>query len=732
MRSKTPAGGAGAILRAQQSDSGLEIRVNPSFVGQVSTEFAFYLYLAGQRIAARWYSGESCVTFSEASAPGRYTVTAFARSADGSQPAKRIGSVEFVTGGGATKVAAAEPRQVRSAPVPPPAYPMPRARPVDGVAELEAAVEPHAEQRLDVKVGAFVYPLLKQPAKGDSIFVVLGGAVPDRATIELPRFNRFSWRDDFPGTLVCAADPTLTLDPALRLGWYVGKSDDDVITGFARIIERLAQLLGVSLDKVYTYGSSGGGFAALQLAARLGRGVTAIAINAQTQVLDYSVKRSVDRFLSASLGGMPSDQARERFSTRLSAMAAWQQPQAAQARCLLVQNLDDPHHHERHFKPFCRLFDIAPDSVSDDGRMGSLLYHHDNGHGAEPRPMLGAILERAMRLKWPGDALTDSDESVGQAAQGRPDANAGAPVFVHIGLPKTGTTYLQRTFHEALGKPDQGPLQYPDVGFYNHQIAMYQPLGRFLPWKARETTSEASQRLRRALNRSDPRPMLLSAEALSALNAEGVHEFRTLLGGRRVERIIVTARPLATLLPSHWQQNMKQGGRGSLEAYARRILGAIDARESPAQMFCVLEAVRLWRAEFPDVSASVLVMDGGHTQNLLAFARMCGVGDDLRDHLLASVPLAAEQNLSFSVDECHRLLDINERIARGLLPLTARSEAMNNFFANRESGVSYAKPELPPELRAKAQRIDDQAFAELAGLPRLEVLRGSDQPIASS
>ncbi len=722
MRSKTPAGESGGIVLTP-SESGLVARVEAAAMA-APTQFAFYLYRAGQRVATRWYADDATAVFPQATVPGRYAVTAFARPADGARPAWRIGSAEWHLASGPDGDTAARPGQAPAS-TGRRAQKMPPARPVDGLVELGQAIEPGAEQRLDVTLGDFVYPLLKHPVKGDAMFVVLGGAVPDRATIELPRFNRFTWRDDFPGTLVCIADPTLTLDPALRLGWYVGSADDDVTEGLARIVEKLADLLGIRLENVYTYGSSGGGFAALQLAARLGRGVTAVAINAQTQVLDYSVRRSVEQFLAASLGGMPAAQARQRFATRLSALEAWQQPAAAGARCLLVQNLDDPHHHERHFKPFCQRFGIEPDGQSADGRMGSMLYRHDDGHAAEPRPMLGAILERAFRLRPAAASAGEPALAAGGAT--RPMEGIAAPVVIHVGLPKTGTTYLQRTFHQAFGKSGQGPLDYPDVGFYNHQIALYEPLGRFLPWKVREVSSAPWQRLQAAWSQPGERPLLLSAEALSALDAEGVAEFRRLLGDRPVERIVITTRALATLLPSHWQQNMKQGGRGDLASYAQRILDAVDARRSPSQMFSFRETIRLWRTQFPDTRFSVLVMDGSHTQNLICFARLCGLGPEHDERLLASVPTAAEQNLSFSVEECRQLLVINERIARGQLPVAARRRAMDAFFRSRESGAHYDKPRLDAGQQAVAQAMDRAAYEAAAGDPLIEVLHGGSE-----
>lgn len=684
--------------------AGLDVRVDDGEKADAN-EYAFYLYRDARKVASRWYGAGTSARFDEMTSPGRYSVTVF-RRARGDGQAVRLGSTDLLLGESALAAVAPAKRLTADA------FPFPAPVAVDRLEDLAAHWRPGEPQRLDIRVGGFVYPVFRQPAKGDRLYVVFGGAVPDRATITLPRFNRFSWSEDFPGTLLCVADPTLTLNSSLRLGWYVGNAEEDVSAGLAQVIEHLSSLLGVPLDRVVTYGSSGGGFAALQVAARLGRGTTAIAINAQAHVLDYSVRRSVHGFLAACLDGMPGPEARQVHARRLDVIEAWRQPTARSARALLVQNVQDTHHLERHFKPFCAAFDVPQDGNSPDGRIGSMLYSHEDGHAAEPRPMLGRILQHASSLTVPA---------------GPSAAKHGPDLLLHIGLPKTGTTYLQRTFYAALASRAEAPLDYPDAGFYNHQVALYEPLGRHLPWKARPAVPGRWPALRDALgHRRGSVPTLLSAEALSALSNDGVEEFRQRLSDRQVDRIIITVRPLGVLLPSHWQQNMKQGGCGDLAAYAGRMLQVIERGESPSQMFCFRHTVQAWRRVFPDASITVLAMDGSHAQNLLSFARVCGLGQAHDAHLLASVPTAAEQNLSFSVDECRQLLAINERIARGELPASARRRAMDRFFQAREEAGHYERPRLLDRHKEAADAIDRQSAAWLSEQPACTLLRGRD------
>lgn len=374
-----------------------------------------------------------------------------------------------------------------------------------------------------------------------------------------------------------------------------------------------------------------------------------------------------------------------------------------------------------------------------DGERFATRWYGAEPHAIFPGPHPAGRYEAVAFSRVPGTSTVERHRS--RALDMAPPREApsasleNAPgVVVHIGLPKTGTTYLQRTFHRALGNAAALPLDYPDTDFYNHQIALYEPLGAFLPWKPRPGAPELWKKLDARLRTPGDRRILLSAEALSGLETPGIELFRSLLHGRPVERVVITTRALASLLPSHWQQNMKQGGRGTLERYADRILRAIREARSPSQMFCVSQTVRLWRKVFPDTPISVLEMDGAQAQNLLAFAEICGLGVEHDRALLQSVPPASEQNLSFSVDECRQLIEINEAIARGTLDVSARKKAMDAFFLARDKRVTYEKPVLDGERAAAAREVDHRSREALAALPGCKWIHGRErrQPAAVS
>lgn len=379
------------------------------------TRYAVYLQRDGERIAVRGYTGEPQAAFPGPHRAGSYAVTAFCHDV-GTDARRKAHSTPLT-------ITPPPASSRKSSDIPPPEL-------VESIEMLPGRLRPDTIQRLDVRVGQFTYGLLTGKRRPGPLFVLLRGAEAERGKhVKLPRFSRFSWRDDFPGTVVCIADPTLQLDDDLKLGWYFGAPGHDAVEHVARIVSVLCEKLGLPVSSATFYGSSGGGYAALQCAARLGQGATAIAVNPQTDVLRYNVLRSVDAFLKVCTGGMSKEGAMEHFGPRLSAMQAWQTQPARESRCLIVQNLVDREHYDHHFGPFAKLFGLPDNARTADGRMASIVYEHPSGHAAEPREMLPQILETARGLQWHAGAgkFDQPPPAMGTAAPARPAPPAGAP-----------------------------------------------------------------------------------------------------------------------------------------------------------------------------------------------------------------------------------------------------------------------------------------------------------------
>lgn len=119
--------------------------------------------------------------------------------------------------------------------------------------------------------------------ESDTMVVAFHGAL-DRKTHAIPRFERLRTLNELPVSTLYVGDPTLWMGEHLRLSWYVGWLEFDA----QRVIAEwaVAAALRVGASHVIFTGSSGGGFAALQVSA-LVPGSMALPFNPQTMVYQY-------------------------------------------------------------------------------------------------------------------------------------------------------------------------------------------------------------------------------------------------------------------------------------------------------------------------------------------------------------------------------------------------------------------------------------------------------------
>src|SRR5690349_9620353 len=140
-------------------------------------------------------------------------------------------------------------------------------------------------------------------------------------------------------------------------------------------------------------------------------------------------------------------------------------------------------------------------------------------------------------------------------------------LILHIGLQKSGTTYLQELIASGTGELATAGVVYPvsPAGkrrrrTENHEWASYGLLGQEYPWVSAQR-AKAEKDSWKALERQVAHTkgtVLLSAEALSVIRTPAMRLILDRLGIGDVE-IVVTARSLHRTLPSLWQQHIRNG-----------------------------------------------------------------------------------------------------------------------------------------------------------------------------
>ena len=167
-----------------------------------------------------------------------------------------------------------------------------------------------------------------------------GALTADKMRAERAVFQRWSWAKRFRHPVFCIADPVTLGKNPIVLGWYLGKDGPNALPSILRPVLHAIRTRNPDA-RIVGFGSSGGGFAAIG-AALTGHLDHAIAVNPQTDALEFEHRGAVDSFL-AMRKGVPCASDLKRYD--LAAMKP-------EARVTYVQNLGDTHHRDVHYRPF--------------------------------------------------------------------------------------------------------------------------------------------------------------------------------------------------------------------------------------------------------------------------------------------------------------------------------------------------------------------------------------------
>ncbi len=217
--------------------------------------------------------------------------------------------------------------------------------------------------------------------------VILSGAVTKRDGGPGPFFSGIGLGNGLASAYVCLSDPTLAVDPTLRLGWYTGRAGEGVQGHLVRLLDGISRRSGRELVLA---GGSGGGFAAVLLASRLSRPGSAFVWNPQTDLLDYAPD-SVADYLRVVLGVDDAEVAALDRSARARALeeGGIQHALAATAspgglrRLLYLQNAADGHV-VSHLAPFLDAGGYRWEAGRHHGEPGHLVLVAPFGEGHDP------------------------------------------------------------------------------------------------------------------------------------------------------------------------------------------------------------------------------------------------------------------------------------------------------------------------------------------------------------
>lgn len=235
----------------------------------------------------------------------------------------------------------------------------------------------------------------------DTLVVSLHGAV-NRGETRIPRFERLKSLKDKQYSCLFLSDPTLHLQKDLALSWYIGWRSIDMHRLIAKWIVKFSASLGI--DNVIISGSSGGGFAALQISSFIPNSI-ALAFNAQTDISRYKVngsglgaQRNYIKCVRPDIWDDLSEHQRQHlrfdwnkyYDDRYSAVERYKSPMVNYA--VVVEN-DEEFHYGDHYLPFLEVLKER----QDRGRYRCYTYSGGTVHNPPTYEIFFRYLQEAVQ-----------------------------------------------------------------------------------------------------------------------------------------------------------------------------------------------------------------------------------------------------------------------------------------------------------------------------------------------
>lgn len=277
--------------------------------------------------------------------------------------------------------------------------------------------------------------------------------------------------------------------------------------------------------------------------------------------------------------------------------------------------------------------------------------------------------------------------------------------YLHVGAPKTGTTFLQsmlREHREALSR--EGVL-FPALGKYGRFLAALDGRDKHT---YRGRTYDAAGYWQRLVDRTHTYPgtVVFSHELLGYPRGTGTPTaIRTL---RDYEtHIVITARDPGRQLPSCWQQRLKHGHTTTFAEYVAALDPEADAESGLFSDQRLDRIIARWAEHVPPERLHVVTVPPPGAGPTMLWERFCAlIGADAGHY---PVPEEARPNTSLGVAQIEQLRRVNT-VAAARLDAEQRRRLVRMLYARRvlPATASSARPMLPRYAADLAANLADR------------------------
>lgn len=234
-------------------------------------------------------------------------------------------------------------------------------------------------------------------------------------------------------------------------------------------------------------------------------------------------------------------------------------------------------------------------------------------------------------------------------------------VYLHIGGPKTGTTYLQTILWQKRAALRADGVLYPGAHFGAHLDAAFDLRdagfrGVKEPWVAGSWSRLVEEA------RTWDGTVVFSQELFSPATNEHVDRALADLSFAEVH-VVYTARDLTRQIPAAWQEDLKNRGASTFDEFVEGQLGPVENKVKPAERFWRIrdapDILSRWSRVLPPERVHVITVPRpGAPQTWLweRFAGLIGLDPELYDTSVA------QGNLSLGTAETQFLRTLNVQL----------------------------------------------------------------------
>jgi len=239
-----------------------------------------------------------------------------------------------------------------------------------------------------------------------------------------------------------------------------------------------------------------------------------------------------------------------------------------------------------------------------------------------------------------------------------------ADVFLHVGLPKTGTTTLQAALDHHVDELAEAGVLYPGGRHEKQRLAAFDLLGQRLEGDERPVAG-AFGRLVDEMTAYDGRSIIVTEEILGMATSRQARRFVEALPMHRVH-VVVSARDLGRTLVSAWQQTVVMGGTTTWQEFADEVRSPCSGRASDGAGFTMrhdlLRVLDLWGEVVPAERIRLVTAPPPGAPRPLLLERF-SEALDLPPGLLGEFP---SRNESLGAAEIELLRRLNGSLGEGL------------------------------------------------------------------